>query len=302
ALNELGITAISFTGSQAGIITDSAHGNARILETRPFRVEEHLKNNDTVVLAGFQGVSQTNKEITTLGRGGTDTTAVAMASHFKSSVCEFKKDVAGIFSADPKIVKDAIHLPALSFKNVLDMTFWGAKCLHYRAAELAYFLKLPLRFSHFENTHQSTYVSGDSSMLEQQKILSINSHKDVHEWVFEKMNVAQSLTWLHEQTLKNSLPEPQILNSFSSSSTCHILFVGEIGEMAKTLKFRGPTQKVSTVTMTCQGSVNSELLYKALAKITPLSPLKILQDTTNLTFVVDAHQREDVIQKLHSLI
>lgn len=302
ALNELGVPAISFTGSQAGIITDSAHGNARILETRPFRIDEHLKNNDTVVLAGFQGVSQANKEITTLGRGGTDTTAVAMASHFKSEVCEFKKDVAGIFSADPKIVQQAQHLPSLSFKNVLDMTFWGAKCLHYRAAELAYFLKLPLRFSHFENNSQSTYVSGDSSMLEQQKVLSINSHKDVHEWSFEKMNVAQSLSWLHEQTLKNSLPEPQILNSFTSENMCHVLFVGEIGDMAKTLQFHGKTQKASTVTMTCQGSVNSELLYKVLAKIAPLSPLKILQDTTNLTFVVDSNQREDVVRKLHTLI
>jgi aspartate kinase len=185
ALQSLGVNAISFTGSQAGIITDSAHGNARILEARPFRIAEHLKNGDTVVLAGFQGVSQVSKDITTLGRGGTDTTAVVMASHFKSPVCEFKKDVSGIFSADPKLVPEAKHLPHLSFKNILDMTFWGAKFLHYRAAELALVLQLPLRFSHFEEadhlatpTDQHTLVSGDS-MLEQQKILSINSHKDV---------------------------------------------------------------------------------------------------------------------------
>jgi aspartate kinase len=302
ALQSMGVNAISFTGSQAGIITDTAHGNARILEARPFRVEEHLKNGNTVVLAGFQGVSQTTKEITTLGRGGTDTTAVAMASHFKSPVCEFKKDVGGIFSADPKLVSNAQHLPHLSFKNVLDMTFWGAKFLHYRAAELAYFLKLPLRFSHFENAGNSTLVSGDSPMLEQQKILSINSHKDVYEWTFDKMNVAESLNWLHGKTQKQSLPEPQILATTTTGTSTQILFVGEIGECAKDLEFKGSTRMLSTVTMTCQGSVNSELLYKALKAMAPSSPVKTLQDTTNLTFVVEPSQRDATVQKLHSLI
>jgi aspartate kinase len=306
ALQSLGVNAMSFTGSQAGIITDSAHGNARILEARPFRIAEHLKNGDTVVLAGFQGVSQVTKDITTLGRGGTDTTAVVMASHFKSPVCEFKKDVGGIFSADPKIVANAKHLPHLSFKNILDMTFWGAKFLHYRAAELALMLRLPLRFSHFADageisTNQHTLVSGDS-MLELQKILSINSHKDVYEWTFENKDVSQSLHWLHEQTKKRSLPEPQILAASLDKNATRVLFVGEIGEMAKDFNFSGVVAKFSTVTMTCQGSVNSELLYKALTSISPVVPVKTLQDTTNLTFVVEQTQRDSLVQKLHTLI
>lgn len=301
ALQSLGVNAISFTGSQAGIITDSAHGNARILEARPFRIAEHLKNNDTVVLAGFQGVSQTTKEITTLGRGGTDTTAVAMASYFKSSVCEFKKDVGGIFSADPKLVANTQHLPHLTFKNVLDMTFWGAKFLHYRAAELALFLQLPLRFSHFDQSSSYTLVSGDS-MLEQQTVLSINSHKDVYEWSFKSMDVAQSLQWLHAQIKKLSLPEPQILATGQTGATTQVLLVGEVGDMAKDFDFKGDVKKLSTVTMTCQGAVNSELLYKALTAIAPVSPYKTLQDTTNLTFVVESSQRDSVIQKLHTLI
>lgn len=312
ALQSLGVNAISFTGSQAGIITDSAHGNARILEARPFRIAEHLKNGDTVVLAGFQGVSQVSKDITTLGRGGTDTTAVVMASHFKSPVCEFKKDVGGIFSADPKIVANAKHLPQLSFKNILDMTFWGAKFLHYRAAELALVLKLPLRFSHFEDasqlakpadqyTDQHTLVSGDS-MLELQKVLSINSHKDVYEWTFENKDVSQALHWLHEQIQKRSLPEPQILSASLQQSSTQLLFVGEVGEMATDFGFSGLIKKLSTVTLTCQGAVNSELLYKALKAISPIAPLKTLQDTTNITFVVDTSHREDCIQRLHQLM
>jgi aspartate kinase len=302
ALNDLGVAAISFTGSQAGIITDTAHGNARILETRPFRIEETLKNGQTVVLAGFQGVSQTTKEITTLGRGGTDTTAVAMAHYFKSPVCEFKKDVGGIFSADPKLVSTAQHLPRLTFKNIVDMTFWGAKFLHYRAAELAYFLKLPLRFSHFASGSEFTLVEGDSSMLEQQTILSINSHKDVHEWRFENLQLTQALQWLSEKAKQQSLPLPQILSSSTSGQDCDILFVGEVGDMAQNLKLPGKSRKLSTVTMTCQGAVNSELLYKALAALSPQSPLRVLQDSTNLTFVMEVSQREAAIQKLHGLI
>jgi aspartate kinase len=308
ALHSLGVNAISFTGSQAGIITDSAHGNARILEARPFRIQEHLKNGDTVVLAGFQGVSQLSKEITTLGRGGTDTTAVAMASYFKSPVCEFKKDVGGIYSADPKIVPHAKLLPHLSFKNIVDMTFWGAKFLHYRAAELALFVELPLRFSHFDDTgnltafsNDHTLVSGDA-MLEQQKILSINSHKDVYEWIFQNKTVAESLQWLHEQTQKRSLPEPQILSAAFNETNTQLLFVGEVGELSKEFHFTGTVRKLSTVTMTCQGSVNSELLYKVLTEINPMTPLKTLQDTTNLTLVVEPSQRDALIKKLHTLI
>lgn len=302
ALNDLGVPAISFTGSQAGIITDTAHGNARILETRPFRIEEHLNNGQTVVLAGFQGVSQTSKEITTLGRGGTDTTAVAMAHHFKSPVCEFKKDVGGIFSADPKLVPQARQLPQLTFKNIVDMTFWGAKFLHYRAAELADFLKLPLRFSHFENGSEFTFVQGDTSMLEQQTILSINSHKDVYEWSFDKLQLTQALQWLHDKTKQQSLPLPQILSSSVLPGGCNILFVGEIGEMATELQVPASCRKLSSVTMTCQGSVNSELLFKALAVLAPATPHRVFQDSTNLTFVLDPSQRDLAIQKLHSLI
>lgn len=301
ALNDLGIPAISFTGSQAGIITDNAHGNARILETRPFRLEEHIKNGDTVVLAGFQGVSGNTKEITTLGRGGTDTTAVAMASHFRSPVCEFKKDVGGVFSADPKIVLAARHLPKLTFKNVVDMTFWGGKFLHYRAAELASFLKLPLRFSHFENENQFTTVSGDESMLEQQKILSINSHKEVYSWTFSQMTQSQALQWIHSKVLAQSLPSPQILYASSTDKGSRILFVGEMGEMAVSLQLPGHSEKFSTVTATCQGSVSSELLYRA-TELLGDKVKGVLQDTTNLTFVVSSSDRETTLQQLHSLI
>ncbi len=137
ALLDLGAPAISFTGSQSGILTDDSHENAFIQDVKAFRVEEALAKNKIVVLAGFQGVSPTTKEITTLGRGGSDTTAVAMAAFLQADHCEILKDVPSVFSADPNCVTNVKALNELSYDEMLDMTFWGAKVLHYRSVELA---------------------------------------------------------------------------------------------------------------------------------------------------------------------
>src|SRR4051794_24522899 len=137
ALSDLGVPAISFTGSQAGVMTDDSHSSARILDVRPIRVREELDRGRVVVLAGFQGVDPVTKEITTLGRGGSDTTAVAMAAALKAERCEIIKEVDGICSADPHIVDDATPLRQLDFAALSEMCFWGAKVLHFRSVELA---------------------------------------------------------------------------------------------------------------------------------------------------------------------
>lgn len=137
ALQDLGVSAISFTGSQAGILTTDSHFNAQITDVKAFRVEEALNENKVVVLAGFQGVSPTTKEITTLGRGGTDTTAVAMAGYLKADACEILKDVDGVYTADPKLVPDAQVIKELSLDQMLEMTLAGAQVLHSRSVEMA---------------------------------------------------------------------------------------------------------------------------------------------------------------------
>jgi aspartate kinase len=118
ALSDLGVPAISFTGSQAGVMTDDSHSSARILDVRPIRVREELDRGRVVVLAGFQGVNPATKEITTLGRGGSDTTAVAMAAALKAERCEIIKEVDGICSADPRIVPDAKPLRRVDFVSL----------------------------------------------------------------------------------------------------------------------------------------------------------------------------------------
>jgi aspartate kinase len=135
ALHHLEVPAKSFTGSQAGIITDAVHGKARILDITPGRVREALDAGNVVIVAGFQGVSQDTKDVTTLGRGGSDTTAVALAAALGADVCEIYTDVDGVFTADPRIVPDARKLDYVSFEEMLELAAQGAKVLQVRSVE-----------------------------------------------------------------------------------------------------------------------------------------------------------------------
>ncbi len=137
AIHDMGHNAISLTGSQAGIVTDSSHTRAKIIDVRADRIRTTLEEDRIVLVAGFQGVSTDNSDVTTLGRGGSDTTAVALAAALDASVCEIYTDVAGIFSADPRIVPDARKLPFASYEEMLEMSASGAKVLQLRSVEYA---------------------------------------------------------------------------------------------------------------------------------------------------------------------
>src|SRR5437667_3626998 len=136
AIRELGEEAISFTGSQSGIITNDRHVDARIIEVRPYRVEDELSRGRIVVIAGYQGVSY-RKEVTTLGRGGSDTTAVAMAAALGAEFCEICSDVDGVYTADPRVVPDARRIGTLSYEETQELAESGAKVLNAQAVEFA---------------------------------------------------------------------------------------------------------------------------------------------------------------------
>ena len=156
AIANLGHTARSFTGSQAGVITDSSHGKARIIDVTPGRIRGALDNGDVAIVAGFQGVSATSKDITTLGRGGSDTTAVALAAALNADICEIYTDVDGIFTADPRIVPNARRIARISNEEMLEMAASGAKILHLRCVEYARRFDMPIHvrssFSYREGT------------------------------------------------------------------------------------------------------------------------------------------------------
>ncbi|MCH2534335.1 MAG: aspartate kinase [Bdellovibrionales bacterium] len=163
ALNQLNVPAISFTGSQAGILTKGHHNNAEIFDVRPVRVQAALDENKVVVLAGFQGVDPHTKEVTTLGRGGSDVTAVAMAGHFKAKTCEILKDVDGVYNLDPKLNSKATCFKSLSYQQLKTMCELGCKVLHPRAIALAQELGVNLKIAaaHGENS-KGTEVRADT--------------------------------------------------------------------------------------------------------------------------------------------
>ncbi|MCO1582001.1 MULTISPECIES: aspartate kinase [unclassified Crossiella] len=165
AIHALGAEARSYTGSQAGVITTSAHGKARIIDVTPGRIREALDQGAIAIVAGFQGVSQDSKEITTLGRGGTDTTAVALAAALNADVCEIYTDVDGVFSADPRIVPDAKHLEQITYEEMLEMAACGAKVLHLRSVEYARRNGMPIRVRSSFNNKPGTLVTGSMEDL-----------------------------------------------------------------------------------------------------------------------------------------
>jgi aspartate kinase len=173
AINDLGHRALSFTGSQAGIVTDSSHTKARILDVRADRIEAALEEDHIVLVAGFQGVSTSTQDVTTLGRGGSDTTAVAVAAALGAEVCEIYTDVAGVYSADPRIVPDARKLAVVSFEEMLEMAASGAGVLQLRSVEYArnHGVRIHCRSS-FEDA-PGTVVLAETETMEQPLITAV---------------------------------------------------------------------------------------------------------------------------------
>jgi aspartate kinase len=180
AIANLGLSARSFTGSQAGVITDDVHGKARIIDVTPGRISGALADGAIPIVAGFQGVSANGKDITTLGRGGSDTTAVALAAALQAGVCEIYTDVDGIFTADPRIVPTARRIPAITYEEMLEMAASGAKILQLRCVEYARRYGVPIHVRSSFSNRPGTWVSDESREAEgpgmEQAIISGVAH------------------------------------------------------------------------------------------------------------------------------
>ena len=161
AIKKLGHEAQSFTGSQAGVITDSVHNKARIIDVTPGRIKTSVDEGNIAIVAGFQGVSQDTKDITTLGRGGSDTTAVALAAALDADVCEIYTDVDGVFTADPRVVKKARKIDWISFEDMLELAASGSKVLLHRCVEYARRYNIPIHVRSSFSGLQGTWVSSE---------------------------------------------------------------------------------------------------------------------------------------------
>ena len=173
ALREIGVPASSFTGAQAGILTDRAHGRARILSVDPARIRASLAQDHVAIVAGFQGIT-TETDITTLGRGGSDTTAVALAAALKADCCEIYTDVAGIYTCDPRVEPHARQLAAISYEEMLEMASQGSGVMHPRAVELGSIYGIPILVASSMQEGPGTLIQGASDMEPVNKVRGIS--------------------------------------------------------------------------------------------------------------------------------
>jgi len=171
AIHNLGYEARSYTGSQAGVITTSAHGRARIIDVTPGRLRTALDEGSIAIVAGFQGVAQDTKDITTLGRGGSDTTAVAVAAALGADVCEIYTDVDGVFTADPRIVSNARRIATITYEEMLELAACGAKVLMLRCVEYARRYRMPIHVRSSYSNRPGTLVTGSMEELSVEQAL-----------------------------------------------------------------------------------------------------------------------------------
>ena len=311
ALSDLGVPAISFTGSQAGVMTDDSHSAARILDVRPIRVREELDRGRVVVLAGFQGVNPTSKEITTLGRGGSDTTAVAMAAALKAERCEIIKEVDGICSADPRIVPDARPLRRVDFASLSEMCFWGAKVLHFRSVALAQDQDVPLVIKHWGGVEHSTQVMKEVAGMEKGKILAVNLMARIEHVEIDSNDLNHGFEKFAQHLKQNSLSWPQLLaSSFTEGKTSMTVTSDSewLDALVRTLEqsndMRKQREALSLVSLTCFGGVSSELPLRALQVLAHygIVPDRYMLSPLSVSLFVPAESGEAAMKALHSLV
>ncbi|WFU15752.1 aspartate kinase [Bradyrhizobium sp. CB3481] len=311
ALSDLGVPAISFTGSQAGVMTDDSHSAARIVDVRPIRVREELDRGRVVVLAGFQGVNPATREITTLGRGGSDTTAVAMAAALKAERCEIIKEVDGICSADPRIVTDAKPLRRVDFASLSEMCFWGAKVLHFRSVELAQSQDVRLVVKQWDGAKRSTLVMKEVAGMENGKVLAVNSMARVEYVEIDCKDLNDGFEKFAHHLKQNSLSWPQLLASHFTAGKAGMMVTCDsewLDALLRTLEhakdLRRQREASSSVSLTCFGGISPELPFRALQVLGQhgIVPDKYVLSPHSVSLFVAVEKRKDAVQALHSLV
>jgi len=311
ALSDLGVPAISFTGSQAGVMTDQSHSSARILDVRPIRVREELDRGRIVVLAGFQGVNPVTREITTLGRGGSDTTAVAMAAALNAERCEIIKEVDGVCSADPRIVPDAKPLRQLDFAVLSEMCFWGAKVLHFRSVELAQNRNVPLFLRKWGGVEHSTQVLKEVAGMENGRVLAVNSIDRIEHVEIDSRDLGQGFEKFARHLQQGGLSWPQILDSAFSAGKTSITLACDpewIDTLLRTLggseDLRRQREASSSVSLACFGGVSSDLPHRALQVLQQHGVVadKYVLSPHSVSLFVPVESRAAAVRALHSLV
>ncbi|MGE5806497.1 MAG: aspartate kinase [Ignavibacteria bacterium] len=223
ALNELGIDAISLTGSQSGIITNDRHNDARVIEVRPFRVQDELEKGKVVVIGGFQGVSY-KRDITTLGRGGSDTSAVALAAALNAERCEIYSDIDGVYTSDPAMIKEAKHLPVVSYQQMQEMSQAGAKVLNAQAVQFAKDAQIAIYA-------RSTFQPGRETVVRQlspeipRGVKAVVYEKDIVRVVLHSKHIIENFNLLANFFEDKQIPIKELNLSESSNEKSKVSFI-----------------------------------------------------------------------------
>jgi aspartate kinase len=311
ALHEIGCKAVSLTGSQSGIITDTVHGNARISRISPYRIEENLASGHVVIVAGFQGVSAESKEITTLGRGGSDLSAIALAASLSASKCQLYKDVDGVCSADPRIVEHAKVLSRLSWDSMTQMAWAGASVLHPRGAHLARKFGIPIEIkSSFNLNRPGTLVEGNLPM--ESVCIEAITHKMNMVLIKSKLIptserlLAEIQTSLWQQGESSQIQNQAVSQSgidalLSCSKTMANLVIEKLKPALLNSTFNPEVIDCSIVTITGSGFWQSP---ETLDHILQLSGGTKFSDVKNnaITLAIDNQRVVETVKKLHEAL
>jgi aspartate kinase len=285
ALHARGVPAVSFTGSQSGIITDGAHTNARILEVRPVRILQELERGKVVIVAGYQGVSR-EKEITTLGRGGSDTTAVALAAALSAEVCEICSDVDGVYTADPRIVSGPKRLAELSHEEMQELALAGAKVLNAQAVEFARDRGITIHA-------RSTFESGPGTLVKKSAARELRiSGVALDAEILVVRGAPLEVLQKHGAWPREAWDDRCIISLEN---------VHGLPALLEDLRGLEVQQDVAQVAVVGTGiGASQEPLERALAALSPLRPRSVLVSPLRIAFLVPRDAAKDCVRKLHA--
>jgi len=314
ALRKLGLQAVSLTGAQAGIRTDGVFSKARIMNVNPERLIKELREDRIVIVAGFQGITL-DMDITTLGRGGSDTTAVALASALGAQACEIYTDVDGVFTADPRICPKARKLEDVSYEEMLELAQYGARVMHSRAVELGEAYGMPILVASSFNENPGTLIHGGELMENRRKVRGIAHDSDVAKitviGVPDQPGIAAAI---FEPLADAHVSVDTIVQNASAEGTTDLSFTVSRGDLIKAMRLVEPVTKeiaargcvfaedLGKVSIVGSGMQNTpgyaSKMFRALAD-TGVNIEMITTSEIRITCIIEATRVEDAVRTLH---
>ena len=297
ALREVDVASVSLTGSQTGIFTSADHGNARIREIKCDRLRAHLEKTDVVIVAGFQGVDPVSKEITTLGRGGSDLTAVALAIELKAEKCELYKDVAGIFSNNPRINSEAKFIEKIDWSEAYELCAAGAQIIHARALRIAHKYQMPIEVrSSFETNSDLKFTKIGNYKMEEPKITALHVKKRQTLFAVKGIDLLQ-----FNQLFADC--EHNLLSSEVDSGKWNAKGFIDIGKQHLLPSGSVEAENLSVVTVVGLGlDVQSVLVDKIFAEISGLKVAKLIISAMSLKIFLDEKDEQKLVASIQKLM